>query len=66
MNQSIPVRKKQWPLTTPSDIVLPTTVSIGENMSDATVLLSAIEQGEPAAVEKLLDLVYGELRRLAG
>jgi len=34
-------------------------------MSDATVLLSAIEQGEPAAAEKLLDLVYEELRRLA-
>jgi RNA polymerase sigma factor (TIGR02999 family) len=34
-------------------------------MSDATVLLSAIEQGEPAAAEKLLDLVYDELRRLA-
>ena len=39
--------------------------SPGENMSDATVLLSAIEQGEPAAAEKLLDLVYEELRRLA-
>jgi RNA polymerase sigma factor (TIGR02999 family) len=36
-----------------------------ENMSDATVLLSAIEQGEPAAAEKLLELVYEELRRLA-
>src|SRR5580704_7711424 len=40
-------------------------VSLGENMSDATVLLSAIEQGEPAAAEKLLELVYEELRRLA-
>lgn len=34
-------------------------------MSDATLLLSAIEQGNPAAAEKLLDLVYEELRRLA-
>ncbi|HEY3913401.1 MAG TPA: ECF-type sigma factor [Verrucomicrobiae bacterium] len=34
-------------------------------MSDATVLLSAIEQGEPAAAERLLVLVYEELRRLA-
>jgi RNA polymerase sigma factor (TIGR02999 family) len=34
-------------------------------MSDATVILRAIEQGEPAAAEKLLDLVYEELRRLA-
>ena len=34
-------------------------------MSDATLLLSAIEQGNPTAAEKLLDLVYEELRRLA-
>lgn len=50
---------------TPFGIVLPTEVSLGENMSDATVLLSAIEQGEPEAAEKLLELVYEELRRLA-
>src|SRR5258706_225130 len=36
-----------------------------ENMSDATQLLTAVEQGEPQAAEKLLDLVYEELRRLA-
>ena len=36
-----------------------------ENMSDATQLLTAVEQGEPQAAEKLLDLVYDELRRLA-
>jgi RNA polymerase sigma factor (TIGR02999 family) len=34
-------------------------------MSDATVILKAIEEGEPEAAEKLLDLVYEELRRLA-
>jgi RNA polymerase sigma factor (TIGR02999 family) len=34
-------------------------------MSEATVLLIAVEQGEPEAAEKLLDLVYEELRRLA-
>ena len=34
-------------------------------MSDATLLLTAIEQGNPTAAEKLLDLVYEELRRLA-
>jgi RNA polymerase sigma factor (TIGR02999 family) len=34
-------------------------------MSDVTRILSAIEQGEPEAAEKLLPLVYGELRRLA-
>jgi len=34
-------------------------------MSDATLLLNAVEQGDPKAAEKLLDLVYEELRRLA-
>jgi RNA polymerase sigma factor (TIGR02999 family) len=34
-------------------------------MSDATLLLTAVEQGDPEAAEKLLDLVYDELRRLA-
>src|ERR1051326_3050904 len=36
-----------------------------ENVSDATLLLTAAEQGDPTAAEKLLDLLYGELRRLA-
>jgi RNA polymerase sigma factor (TIGR02999 family) len=49
----------------PLGIVLSPMVSFGENMSDATVLFSAIEQGEPAAAERLLDFVYEELRRLA-
>src|SRR4029078_931245 len=34
-------------------------------MSDATRILSRIEQGDPQAAEKLLPLVYGELRKLA-
>jgi RNA polymerase sigma factor (TIGR02999 family) len=34
-------------------------------MNDATVILRAIELGEPAAAEKLLDLVYAELRQMA-
>lgn len=34
-------------------------------MSDATQLLTAVDQGEPRAAEQLLDLVYEELRRLA-
>ena len=34
-------------------------------MSEATILLSAIEQGDPKAAENLLTLVYEELRRLA-
>jgi RNA polymerase sigma factor (TIGR02999 family) len=34
-------------------------------MTDVTRILSAIEQGEPRAVEQLLPLVYDELRKLA-
>src|SRR6187401_3296625 len=34
-------------------------------MSDVTRILSQIEQGDPQAAEKLLPLVYDELRRLA-
>lgn len=34
-------------------------------MSDATVLLGAMDRGEPEAAEQLLDLVYTELRGLA-
>jgi RNA polymerase sigma factor (TIGR02999 family) len=35
-------------------------------MSEITVLLTAIEQGDPHAASQLLPLVYEELRRLAG
>jgi len=35
------------------------------NMSDATVMLAAIKQGDSKAAEELLVLVYDELRRLA-
>ncbi len=34
-------------------------------MNDVTRLLSAIEQGDPQAAERLLPLVYDELRHLA-
>ena len=34
-------------------------------MSDVTRILSAIESGDPSAAEKLLPLVYDELRKLA-
>ncbi|MFO0869184.1 MAG: ECF-type sigma factor [Pirellulales bacterium] len=34
-------------------------------MSDVTSILSALEQGDPHAAERLLPLVYDELRRLA-
>jgi len=35
-------------------------------MSDVTRILGAIEQGEPHAADKLLPVVYAELRKLAG
>jgi RNA polymerase sigma factor (TIGR02999 family) len=34
-------------------------------MSEATILLGAVERGDPKAAEELLELVYDELRRLA-
>jgi RNA polymerase sigma factor (TIGR02999 family) len=34
-------------------------------MTDVTQILSEIEQGDPAAAERLLPLVYDELRKLA-
>jgi len=47
-------------LTIPS-----TDLASSEGMGDATLLLAAIEQGDSNAPEKLLNLVYEELRRLA-
>lgn len=34
-------------------------------MSEATLLLAAVEKGDPRAADQLLELVYGELRALA-
>jgi RNA polymerase sigma factor (TIGR02999 family) len=34
-------------------------------VSEATILLDAVAQGDPQAADKLLELVYEELRRLA-
>lgn len=34
-------------------------------MNEVTCILSSIDQGDPAAAEQLLPLVYGELRKLA-
>src|SRR4051812_11010181 len=36
-----------------------------KNMSEATLLLTAVEKGDPVAAEQLLNLLYEELRRLA-
>lgn len=46
-------------------ITSPVAHSLCENMGDATQLLTAVDQGDPQAAEKLLELVYEELRRLA-
>ena len=35
-------------------------------MNEVTIILGAIKQGDPAAAERLLPLVYDELRKLAG
>src|SRR6187399_2291516 len=39
--------------------------AIFTDMSNVTCVLSQIEQGDPQAAEKLLPLVYDELRKLA-
>jgi RNA polymerase sigma factor (TIGR02999 family) len=39
--------------------------AISEHMSQATVLLIAVEQGDPKAADELLELVYQQLRQLA-
>src|SRR5258706_9953253 len=39
--------------------------NVRAQMTNATVLLDAVEQGDPQAADKLLALVYEELRRLA-
>lgn len=45
--------------------LLSTVQSSDVDMSDATVLLDAVERGDSRAADRLLDLVYEELRRLA-
>jgi len=42
-----------------------TKVAIMVDMNDITRILSAVEQGDPTAADKLLPLVYDELRKLA-
>ncbi len=46
-------------------IALPTERYRPGDMSDATLILAAVERGDPKAAEQLLALVYDELRRLA-
>jgi RNA polymerase sigma factor (TIGR02999 family) len=44
---------------------LPKDVLKCDDMGDATLLLTALDQGDPTAADKLLELVYEDLRRLA-
>ena len=46
-------------------IISPLPDSSFKRMSEATLLLNAVEQGDPKAAEKLLELLYEELRLLA-
>lgn len=48
-----------------SMIFPPAPTCVRKSMSDATVLLTAVEQGDPQAADQLLELVYQELRSLA-
>lgn len=42
-----------------------TVLGLSEPMNEVTIILSAIEKGDPTAAQKLLPLVYSELRKLA-
>lgn len=48
-----------------SVVILDATRAYSVAMSDVTQILSAIEHGDSGAAERLLPLVYNELRRLA-
>lgn len=62
---------ESWPKTVENssgarrDVALRSKCLGGDDMSDATVMLAAIEAGDAKAAEGLLVLVYDELRRLA-
>ena len=55
----------QSALLSASGIVSDVKTRRSDAMSDATVMLAAVERGDPKAAEHLLELVYEELRRLA-
>jgi RNA polymerase sigma factor (TIGR02999 family) len=57
--------KSQTQIVTEMSLKSPADVPCCRDMTDATLLLTAVEQGAPKAAEKLLELVYEELRRLA-
>ena len=56
-----------WPRQNVSEMSTNSPIDLPpyEDVSDATLLLTAVEQGDSKAAGKLLELVYDELRRLA-
>src|SRR5258708_13128368 len=48
-----------------SVILSSTAQCLCESMSDATLLLTKVQRGDPKAADELLELVYQELRKLA-
>jgi RNA polymerase sigma factor (TIGR02999 family) len=59
------MRSQLQPASVSSMMVAPVVKPCNRSMSEATVMLAAIERGDPRAAENLLNLVYDELRRLA-
>jgi RNA polymerase sigma factor (TIGR02999 family) len=67
----------QWPLARSHEgeflhrfrgtirLVYARNLDVRGNVSDATVMLAAVQRGDPKAAEELLVLVYDELRRIA-
>jgi RNA polymerase sigma factor (TIGR02999 family) len=49
----------------PIRLVYERNLDVRGNVSDATVMLAAVERGDPKAAQELLVLVYDELRRIA-
>jgi RNA polymerase sigma factor (TIGR02999 family) len=62
-----PIRKVSGPskLVACQQAETGTCFGYASSMSDATRILAQIESGDPSAAEKLLPLVYDELRKLA-
>src|SRR5690348_2187459 len=61
---SVNSRQIDWSPPDPT-VTLERDASNGRSMSDATLLLMAVEKGDQMAAEKLLELLYEELRQLA-
>src|SRR4051812_29529223 len=65
LGSSKSVRASRASARVPSQTLSPQPARTTEGMTDVTSILDAIGQGDPDAAERLLPLVYDELRRLA-